>query len=186
MEVCFLVMNLNIVTGVMKRTFLLWKLLNVVQWYWHSKKLRMLLRLFTLFNLFISYFAIMQAFFVTDITIIAITSITCITLCGHTDGSSIGRVFRPPLWRWRKMAALPLPVAILDDLISRKWGHPRWRPEAEGPPFSSTSTIGVEKLSPSLGWRHFRRRHLGIEMAAPHLTSGGRRNSREILRKGSS
>ena len=38
------------------------------------------------------------------------------------------------------MAALPLPVAILGDLISgsRKWGHPRWRPEAEGPPFSST------------------------------------------------
>ena len=43
------------------------------------------------------------------------------------------------------MAALPLPVAILDDLISGsrkwghpRWGHPRWRPEAEGPPFSST------------------------------------------------
>ena len=34
------------------------------------------------------------------------------------DRSSIGRVFRSPLrWRW-KMAALPLPVAILDDLIS--------------------------------------------------------------------
>ena len=32
--------------------------------------------------------------------------------------SSIGRVFRSLLWRWRKMAALPLPVAILDDLIS--------------------------------------------------------------------
>ena len=31
---------------------------------------------------------------------------------------SIGRVFRSLLWRWRKMAALPLPVAILDDLIS--------------------------------------------------------------------
>ena len=32
--------------------------------------------------------------------------------------SSIGRVFRSLLWRWRKMATLPLPVAILDDLIS--------------------------------------------------------------------
>ena len=32
--------------------------------------------------------------------------------------SSIGRVFRSPLRRRRKMAALPLPVAILDDLIS--------------------------------------------------------------------
>ena len=28
-----------------------------------------------------------------------------------------GRVFRPPLWWWWKMAALPLPAAILDDLI---------------------------------------------------------------------
>ena len=31
--------------------------------------------------------------------------------------SSIGRVFRSPLRRRHKMAALPLPVAILDDLI---------------------------------------------------------------------
>ena len=30
---------------------------------------------------------------------------------------------------------------------SREWGHPRWRPEAEGPPFSTTTTMGVEKLS---------------------------------------
>ena len=29
----------------------------------------------------------------------------------------LGRVFWSPLWRWRKMAALPLPAAILDDLI---------------------------------------------------------------------
>ena len=102
--------------------------------------------------------------------------------------SSIGRVFRPPLWRWWKMAVLPLPAAILDDLIpgTRKWGHPRWRPEAEGPPFSTTTTMGVEKLSPGLGWRHFRRRHLGIKikMAAPQITSGGRLGSHEILRKG--
>ena len=32
--------------------------------------------------------------------------------------SSIGRVFRPPLKGRCKMAALPLPAAILDDLIS--------------------------------------------------------------------
>ena len=32
--------------------------------------------------------------------------------------SSIRRPFRPLLWRWRKMAALPLLVAILDDIIS--------------------------------------------------------------------
>ena len=95
--------------------------------------------------------------------------------------SSIGRVFRPLLWRWRKMAALPLPVAILDDLISgsRKWGHPRWRPEAEGPPFCATATIGLEKPAPGPGWRHFRRRHLGSKMATAEMTSGGRRDAHE-------
>ena len=95
--------------------------------------------------------------------------------------SSIGRVFLAPLRRRRKMAALPLPVAILDDLIcgSRKWGHPRWRPEAEGPPFSSASAIGVEKPAPGPGWRHFRRRHLGSKMATPEMTSGGRRDAHE-------
>ena len=95
--------------------------------------------------------------------------------------SSIGRVFRSPLRRRRKMAALPLPVAILDDLIcgNRKWGHPRWRPEAEGPPFSSASAIGVEKPAPGPGWRHFRRRHLGSKMATVEMTSGGRRDARE-------
>ena len=79
------------------------------------------------------------------------------------------------------MAALPLPVAILDDLISgsRKRGHPRWRPEAEGPPFSSASAIGVEKLAPGPGWRHFRRRHLGSKMATAAMTSGGRRDACE-------
>ena len=35
----------------------------------------------------------------------------------HMGNSSIGRVFRSLLRRRRKMAALPLPVAILDDLI---------------------------------------------------------------------
>ena len=95
--------------------------------------------------------------------------------------SSIGRFFRSLLWRWRKMAALPLPVAILDDLISgsRKWGHPRWRPEAEGPPFCATATIGVEKTAPGPGWRHFRPRHLGSKMATVEMTSRGRRDARE-------
>ena len=53
-------------------------------------------------------------------------------------------------WRW-KMAALPLPAAILDDLIPsfrlREWGHPRWRPKAEGPPFSTFTSMGVEKAA---------------------------------------
>ena len=76
------------------------------------------------------------------------------------------------------MAALPLPVAILDDLISgsRKWGHPRWRPEAEGPPFCAARRNGVEKLAPGPGWRHFRPRHLGSKMARSEMTSGGRRD----------
>ena len=102
--------------------------------------------------------------------------------------SSIGRTFRSLFRRRRKMAALPLPVAILDDLIPkfrfREWGHPRWRPEAEGPPFSAAAAIGIVKFSPGLGWRHFRRRHLGIKMAAPQVTSRGRWDSHEILRKG--
>ena len=39
---------------------------------------------------------------------------------GNDVIQDLGRVFRPPLrWRW-KMAALPLPVAILDDLICGK------------------------------------------------------------------
>ena len=68
---------------------------------------------------------------------------------GNDVIQDLGRFFRPLLWRWRKMAALPLPVAILDDLIcgNRKWGHPRWRPEAEGPPSCATATIGIEKTA---------------------------------------
>ena len=27
----------------------------------------------------------------------------------------------------------------------RKWGHPRWRPEAEGPPFCTSPSMGIEK-----------------------------------------
>ena len=95
--------------------------------------------------------------------------------------SSIGRVFRSLVrWRW-KMAALPLPVAILDDLISgsRKWGHPRWRPEAEGPPFSTSTSLGIEKRAPGPGWRHFRPRQLGSKMATAEMMSGGRRDARE-------
>ena len=66
---------------------------------------------------------------------------------GNDVIQDLGRVFRSLVrWRW-KMAALPLPVAILDDLIcgNRKWGHPRWRPEAEGPPFSTSTSLGIEK-----------------------------------------
>ena len=76
------------------------------------------------------------------------------------------------------MAALPLPVAILDDLISgsRKWGHPRWRPEAEGPPSCAATAIGSKKRAPGPGWRHFRRRHFGFKMATVEMTSGGHRD----------
>ena len=70
---------------------------------------------------------------------------------GNDVNQDLGRPFRSPLWRWRKMAALPLPAAILDDLIPRpgnwEWGHPRWRPEAEGPPSCATATMGIEKAA---------------------------------------
>ena len=37
----------------------------------------------------------------------------------------------------------------------RKWGHPRWRPEAEGPPFCTSPSMGIEKstLYYSCLWR---------------------------------
>ena len=153
---------------------------------------------------------------------------------GNDVIQNLGRVFRPPLRRRRKMAALPLPAAILDDLEpemrsskmatgsgraailrrrrngdrktrpklllnvtcgaaildprwrrrkwhqpglgasfsipiegevqngdpsasgghlgwphlrNRKWGHPRWPPEAEGPPFCTSPSMGIEKLA---------------------------------------
>ena len=68
---------------------------------------------------------------------------------GNDINQDLGYFFRSLVrWRW-KMAALPLPVAILDDLIcrNRKWGHPRWRPEAEGPPFSTSTSMGIEKIT---------------------------------------
>ena len=61
----------------------------------------------------------------------------------------------------------------------RKWGHPRWPPEAEGSPFCTSPSIGIEKSTPSPGWRHFRRRHLESKMAAPQVTFGGRQDARE-------
>ena len=100
----------------------------------------------------------------------------------YSHYSSIGYFFRALLrWRW-KMAALPLPIAILDDLIC-KWGHPRWWPEAEGPPFSTSTSIGLEKSTPGPGWHHFRRRHHRSNMVASQMTSGGRRDAREDIRQ---
>ena len=32
-------------------------------------------------------------------------------------------------------------------LRNRKWGHPRWPPEAEGPPFCTSPSMGIEKLA---------------------------------------
>ena len=57
--------------------------------------------------------------------------------------------------------------------VAQEWGHPRWWPEGEDPPFSTATTIGVEMFSPSPGWRQFRCRHLGIKMAGPQVTPGG-------------
>ena len=96
----------------------------------------------------------------------------------QAHSSSIGRPFRSPLWWWWKNGGPSASGRHLGwpHFRFRKWGHPRWRPEAEGSPFSTTTTIGIEKAAPSLGWRHFRRRHLESKMAAPHVTSGGRRD----------
>ena len=60
-----------------------------------------------------------------------------------------------------------------------EWGHPRWRPEAEGPPSCAAAAMGIEKLAPGSGWRHFRHHHLESKMAAVEMTSGGRRDARE-------
>ena len=95
--------------------------------------------------------------------------------------SSIGRVFRP-LWggggKWRPFR-FRSPSWMTSFPVSCKWVHPRWRPEAEGPPFSTSTSMGVEKRAPGPGWRHFQRRHLGSKMATPQMTSGGRRDARE-------
>ena len=50
-----------------------------------------------------------------------------------------------------------------------KWGHPRWRPEAEGPPFSSTSTIGIEKLA-LYYWQYSQNDRRLIIYTKPHYT----------------
>ena len=79
------------------------------------------------------------------------------------------------------MAALPLPAAILDDLIlgSANEVIQDGRRKRKGRHLAPHSSIGVEKAAPGLGWRHFRRRHLWSKMAAPQVTSGGRRDARE-------
>ena len=89
-----------------------------------------------------------------------------------TSSRTWGAFFDPCCGGWRKMAALPLPVAILGDLIcgNRKWGHPRWRPEAEGPPFSSTLHNRDRKTRPILltfycDSPHGERKILNIEIA---------------------
>ena len=91
--------------------------------------------------------------------------------------SSIGRVFRSPLRRRRKMAALPLPVAILDDLIpsfgneviqdgdrKRKGRHlappPQWG--SKNPPQVLDDVIsGVAILDPR--WRRWKWRLEDVE-----------------------
>ena len=37
-------------------------------------------------------------------------------------------------------------------LRNRKWGHPRWPPEAEGPPFCTSPSMGIEKLALYYSW----------------------------------
>ena len=79
------------------------------------------------------------------------------------------------------MAALPLPAAILDDLIlgSANEVIQDGRRKRKGRHLAPHSSIGVEKAAPGLGWCHFRRRHLESKMATAAMTSGGRRDARE-------
>ena len=83
--------------------------------------------------------------------------------CNNRRVSSVWYFFRLLLWRRRKIMALPLPVAILDALISA-FANEVIKDDylvAEGPPSCATTTIWVKKSISCLEWRNFRRRHLG-------------------------
>ena len=56
----------------------------------------------------------------------------------HWGGGAIWRPFRfhPPSW----MTSFPGPE-------NWEWGHPRWRPEAEGPPYCASASMGIEKAA---------------------------------------
>ena len=56
----------------------------------------------------------------------------------HWGGGAIWRPFRfwPPSW----MTSFPGPE-------NWEWGHPRWRPEAEGPPYCASASMGTEKAA---------------------------------------
>ena len=78
--------------------------------------------------------------------------------------SNIGRSFRSHCGARSKMAALPLPVAILDDLISPGNGNEVIQDgdrKRKGRHLAPHSAMGIEKFSLGLWWHHFRRRHLG-------------------------
>ena len=93
----------------------------------------------------------------------------CISrFCRRPPDVTCGAAILIPRWRrgkWRQPrpgAAFSIPIAEAEEkggpsasgrhlgwphLRNRKWGHPRWRPEAEGPPFSSASAMGIEKAA---------------------------------------
>ena len=56
----------------------------------------------------------------------------------HWGGGAIWRPFRfrPPSW----MTSFPGPE-------NWEWGHPRWRPDAEGPPYCASASMGIEKAA---------------------------------------
>ena len=78
-----------------------------------------------------------------------------------------------PIWRRRKWrqprlgAAFSIPIKVEVEnggpsasgrhlgwphFQFREWGHPRWRPEAEGPPFSTSTLMGIEKAALYYSW----------------------------------
>ena len=50
-------------------------------------------------------------------------------------------------WRHLHFLCFLLHIAQLSAHKKRKWCHPRWRSEAEVPPFSATTTIGLHKCT---------------------------------------
>ena len=80
------------------------------------------------------------------------------------ERSSIGRSFRSPLRSAEQDGGPSASGRYLGwPHFPRKWkcGHPRWRPEAEGPPSCSALRNEDWKFSLGLWWHHFHRCHLG-------------------------
>ena len=117
---------------------------------------------------------------------------------GNDVNQDLGRPFRSPLRRGRKMAALPLPAAILDDLISgseneviqdggRKWKGRHLAPPQWGSKRSPYTTVNHPENNMDLNqgllhiWSKFRDLSLNgwwviarTSKCLPHTQTDGR------------